>query len=754
MSGPWGACSLLFTAVVLSRDTKIASQIGLWIKQTMPEKLVVEHYSSLDVYKEMLGIDLDPAGAAKPAAPPKPAPAAANPADSKEQRKFKMFIIDVDLITAKPIQWITELQRITKEKGNQYVTEGVPKVFMMAYDSGVLRVDSFQHDAVDDLILKPIDKSLFLQKVEFLMADGGKASPNFLFRAKTAQIVEVGRDVIIDEISEFAVAVRSPGAVPEGAFASIHCDAFGTKAQRRLIGRVYESTKHPGRENEFIVRFSYFGISIEQLSTIRRYIRAHQTPVKKTSFGSSGSITVSGAGGAAQSAGASSAAAAASAGKPGLSKELVEKMALLKQRKFAIIDLNPETLNEVKSMLETSFKGIIVRSYPSYTLLAAELRKLVPADVPKTQPGAQPGAAAVAAASKPGAAGGKSAPVDKAASLQPTFPTGKRLNVILRGKSHDLVRFDPPLKKTDFVLGRLGTEWLEKPADWGAAIHADDKESFEEFLTFVEGGTSGRLTFRMTEPEGRTFFIDARGVLEKAGAGEAALLKVEMTELEEDAYKKMILALAGPSGNAPKEATHFKFEAVLIDGAMMRPDPATWYDSFINLLKSAKVIQGDDPVPKVFVMSDPRARANLDDFRIKGINDFAYKPLDRRFTLMKYQAFSSQLVPVRPPEAPPFIPCELQAKLGREVTMDEIAEYGLSIIHPSAFREKSHMRFFSRLFGDEGEWFAGRCLACERTQDQVESYRCQFMFFGPSEDLLQRIRRWIREDHVAKKEKG
>lgn len=742
------------TVVVLTRDVKLASQIILWVRQTMPDKLKVEHYASLDNYKEMLGIDLDPS---KPVAIPKPAPGAAMPAEGDEERKIKLFVIDVDLIHAKPIQWITELQRITKEKGAKFITEGQPKVFMMAYDTGVLRVDSFQHDVVDDLILKPIDKSLFLQKVEFLTAEAGKTNPNFLFRAKTAQIVEVGRDVVIDEISEFAVAVRSPGAVPEGAFASIHCDAFGTKAGRRLIGRVYESSKHPVRDGEFIVRFAYFGISTEQLSTIRRYIKAHQTPVRTgKTWGSSGSVTIAGSatekntpastGAAATSpaAGAASAAAAIAAAKPGLSKELIEKMALLKQRKFAIIDLNPETLSEAKSLLETSFKGIIVRSFPSFSFMAAELRKLIPetARVAPAAASASPKSAAIPIAK------------EKSALIEPMFPTGKRLSVILRGKSHDLVRFEPALKKTDNVLGKLGTDWLEKPGDWASAVDQNDKDAFEEFLTFVEAGTSGRFAFRMTETNGRTIYIDAKGLLEKAGSGDGtALVKVEMTEIDLEAYNKSIAAIAGPSGNAPKDASHFKFEAILIDGAMLRPDPTEWYENFVNLLKSAKVIQGDDPPPKVFVMSDPRARANLDDFRIKGINDFFYKPFDRRFTVMKYQAFCNQMVLVREPETPAWMPCELQAKLGREVTMDEIAEYGLSIIHPSAFREKSHMRFFSRLFGDEGEWFAGRCLACEKTADTEESYRCQFMFFGPSEDLLQRIRRWIREDHVAKKEK-
>jgi hypothetical protein len=96
------------------------------------------------------------------------------------------------------------------------------------------------------------------------------------------------------------------------------------------------------------------------------------------------------------------------------------------------------------------------------------------------------------------------------------------------------------------------------------------------------------------------------------------------------------------------------------------------------------------------------------------------------------------------------VPCEVNAKLGKEVLMSELSEFGLAISQPSPFKERIFMRFYSRLFGDEGGWIAGRCHSCEK--DNHDTFKCQFMFFGPTDDLLQRIRRWIREDYVAKKE--
>ena len=709
----------MLTTVVLTGDTKLAGQIELWMRYVATEKMRTESYSNLDAYKEMLSRSAEVAQSlAVSGAAPK----------SKDLKQIKLFIVDVDIIPAKPVHWVADLQRITKEIAPSLVEAGIPKVLMMSHDGGVQRPETFQSDGIDDLILKPLDKTLVQQKVEFLVAGEAKISPTFLFRAKTNQIIEVGRDIMIDEISEFAVGVRSPGPLPEGSFASIHADVFGVKGAKRLIGRAYESVKHPVREGEYLVRFSYFGVSPDQLSAIRRYIKSNQTQVRARTWGPP---TAPG-----------TQAAAAAPPKPGLSKELQEKMALLKMRKFAVVDMNTDTLIEVKSALEATFKGIVVKPFPSFSRLTSDLRRLLPETAIKQAQTSQ---------AKP-----KQLSDDALADLmavEDALP-GRRLSMVLRGKTYELVRFDQAMKKSDLIVGKPAGDWLAKPDLFINSIDKEDREALQEFLSFIESGTPGKALLRMTDPANRTFCFEARGQLEKAGAGDGTtLLKVDLVEMDADQWNKLLVAAQTGGGTAPtaKDPGAFRFEAIVIDGAFLKPDPATWYEQFVELMRATKVLGPDDQPPKILVMSDPKSNARLNDFRIKGITDFSYKPFDRRYFIQKLQAFVPALAQVREQETSPWVPSEFLAKLGKEVVMDEIAEYGLVIQHPSAFRERSFMRFFSNLFGEEGSWISGRCHSCEKVPDK-EIFRCNFMFFGPADDLLQRIRRWIREDYVAKKD--
>jgi hypothetical protein len=102
---------------------------------------------------------------------------------------------------------------------------------------------------------------------------------------------------------------------------------------------------------------------------------------------------------------------------------------------------------------------------------------------------------------------------------------------------------------------------------------------------------------------------------------------------------------------------------------------------------------------------------------------------------------------------PPFIPCELPGRVAKEVKMESIAEFGLTILHPTPFRPHVYMRFFVPVIGEGARGILARCTHCEKTEGANPVYRCHFAFFGVGDELLKRIRKGIREDYVQKKER-
>ena len=601
---------------------------------------------------------------------------------------IRLLIVDVDMVPNRPLQTIAELKKYITERNID--APGAPlKVLVMAYEAGIHKPEALMHEVVDDLILKPVDKSLFQQKIEILTADTPNVSPTFLFSQKTNHTVEVGKEIVIDEISEFAVAVRNPGPLNDGVFAIIHCDVFGARSEGRLIGRAYESVRHPVREGEYLVKFSFFGISVNQLANVRKYLRQNQMQVRTR------------------------APAGAKAGKPA-------PMPIL--RRIAVIDMNPAILTEVKDAIESTLHAVEVRPFPSYTRLFADIQKLIAPNLNVVH--AETG--------------------EEAAATAPAFPGGESLDALVRGGIHELVRFEPMPKKGEAVLGRPVEDWMDRPDDFIGAIEKEDREAFEELMACAESGTKGQAALRMRDANKQTVYLEVKASPDRSSTEGSLILRLELRQITADQYLEIL------TPQNAKDPSEFKFDAIILDAAFLRPTPERWYEAYVELLRSARVLGPYDDPPKILVLSDPKAWFKPEDFRAKGVTDFQYKPIDRVLLARKVQAFMPDLPFSRPQELPPFMPCELQAKLGKEVQMSELSEFGLTILQKTPFRQKIMMRFFSKLWGEDGAWVAGRCLACEQEKDGI--YRCRFMFFGPADDLLQRIRRFIREDYVAKKE--
>jgi hypothetical protein len=135
----------------------------------------------------------------------------------------------------------------------------------------------------------------------------------------------------------------------------------------------------------------------------------------------------------------------------------------------------------------------------------------------------------------------------------------------------------------------------------------------------------------------------------------------------------------------------------------------------------------------------------------RGFSDFLFKPIDRRHVVHKLAALMPALFRSEYVESPVFVPCEITGQLCKTAQIEELSEYGLTVLHPTPLRPKSFMRFFSPLFPGSADGVMGRCTASIPSRQEGAGYRCLFVFFGASDELHKKIRNWIRDDYINKK---
>lgn len=612
-----------------------------------------------------------------------------------ELTPIRLLIVDLDTVTSRPLDWLVSTQERLKELGHIADATGF-KTLVLGYDDPNLRPDRFRHDAIDDMALKPLDQQLFLQKVELLLSDKPDTTPSFLFRARAENDIEIGKDTIIDEISDFAISIRNPAPLADGVFAVIHSTIFGnTINSSRMLGRCYASVRHPQYEGLWLVRFTLFGINGAQLSELRKFIRNRQMPGRnRVQSGRTNSNKV--------------------------------KEKLPPRHRIAVIDLNRDILAQAQGCIEENFDRTAAILFPSYTRFLSGLAKLS---------GQQSGSVT------------QGDDDESATASEGAIPGGRTTLIITEGE-HDLLGFEPPLAAKDSFLGKKSDDWLSRPLDWFYSVPKSDLEDFNEFLGYTASGGQGVTGVRFVDDHGLFVYAEAKGrLIPSPGPDVPATLKLELKQIDRAAWIDLNRMVA--KGATPDQ---YRFDALVIDGGLIRSTAAEWLDGLHGALCRARVIIPSEPLPKIFILADEEARIQPSDFNHKGIADYVYKPLDRKLFVDKLAVALPQVSRSVLPEASPFVPCELTAQVCKSIKLEELSEYGLTVLHPTPFKPRSFMRFFSPLFGNINDGVLARCAASVGGSSEDPMFKCHFVFFGCSDELHKRIRTWIREDYVHKKE--
>ncbi len=618
---------------------------------------------------------------------------------------YRLLIIDLDLFqtSAKDsIEWASKLKKTMAEKERSDPLQPV-KVLFLAFEGGSFKVDAFRDPMVDDLILKPLDRSVFLQKVEIMTSDDPGVKPTFLFRQKTNVMIEIGKDAFIDEISEFAMAIRNPAALANGVFASIHCSVLGQGDLSRIIGRVYRSEPHPSLEGQFLVRFGFFGLRSDQLTSVKKFIRARQTPPKHRL--------------------------------PQL--PIAENDPSTPFNRAAVIDMDLDVFSDIRTTLKDHYVGVQTTHYLSYARLLAALSLFFPANqIPKVEP------------SNTNPAPKEPEVFDDAHQLRAWTSQGS-LSVIALSLNQELLRFETSLSSGDTVFGRTRLEWNESPRDFFAGLDKQDSNELQEMIVYAISGGTGRSFLKMSDQARRIYFIEAEATLLRVGEGEeSSQIQIELKQIEKDDY----LLNAAKGEEKEIQAAELLYDAIFIDVNLIRRDLEPWYDGLNEAYMKAGILTPGAMMPKIILLANEKSRIQPENYRKRIVSDFIYKPLDRRVLSFKAKTSVNDFIPRKEPDIPPFVRTDLVAKLAKDARMVELSEYGLSISHPTAFRRGAMMRFFSPLLGGGVDGVLGRCTHCEKKEEKEVSYLCHFTFFGTPDENLKRIRTWIREDYVLKKE--
>ncbi len=682
--------------ILLSGDPRCATQITQWSKE-LKDETAVEVFTDLESFHLFISPPVDEKTQTEGEI------AALQISEDKKESLYNqalikeeginLIVIDQELIrNENPITFIQELQEKLKQPIFKK-TENPTRYFLLSFETTSAAIESLVSSSLDDLILKPIDHQLFLQKLAMALSDTQSAAGEFLYSQPVEASVYMAKSAVIDEISDFGVGIRSRQKMKDGVAVRIYSKIFGERQASSLLAKSYKTIAHPKHPDSFLVYYSYFGITAQQLTKIRRDAQPKQKH---------------------------------GPGRRPLSS--VEVDIFKKNKKhIAVIAFKEDLRTDIRQALEANFINVVVHPFPSIASFAKELGVGTKTETP-------PAPEVVTPVIEENA--------QKHEELKFAFAGGQfnftinHQDEVLSVQTKNVSFFEIENEK----LIADGRHWLK-------FIHPEDLEEVVEFLNYIKNNGRGQIFVRFIGPQQEIHYIRLLGQ-EILGVVPPQIRILMSETLGEDGLK--LWKSYHPTNELKLEAEHVA--CIIIDASGIIETVETWASQFKGFLETAKVISSEKKVP-VLVLLPEKSLAKLEELKLTFFSDVILTPHDRKLLIEKVNLNCSGLCNEYGLMVTTFEPASAEVKVAQQVQMEMASEFGIKIRATKPLREGVFLRFFSPLFLDENyEGILARMFSAQQDEKNKSEYHNIFSFYGISDSFLKHIRKWIREAHIAQKD--
>ncbi len=264
--------------IVLEDDSRIERQINMFIKE-MDEEAKIRFFPSNEVFDSKYCFEKKDSEEPKEGEEGTDA-AKAKPAEKAADEELFQLLSSVDVVIFKS-QCIKEEVRgwVSKTlkalKANKFCTDAKPTRFIVTkYEDDGIDKDYFVHPLIEDIIFLPLDRLIFLQKLEIICNLPRKVKPSFLFQMPVEQSIEISKKTLVERISDTGLAIRNPFRLATGTISHLYLKLPGQKDTLSIFARALYSEPHPEAPNQFLVHHTFIGSDSKQQQAIKKFLTA------------------------------------------------------------------------------------------------------------------------------------------------------------------------------------------------------------------------------------------------------------------------------------------------------------------------------------------------------------------------------------------------------------------------------------------------------------------------------------------------
>lgn len=260
---------------VIVADERVRRQVETYLNEGGDDDV---RYASFKSSKEFETLYFRPREEEKPEDKDKPKPEGEKspepepgPIDLRLFSNLNVIIFSIDALTEKVPAWSLAILRRLKERSYWPENNRTRLIFVKYEDSPIPELDFFIPE-IEDMIYAPLDRLLFLQKLEVILALPKKVKGKYLYVQTINREIELSKVCKLERVSDVGIAVRNPLPLSAGIRAKFYFTLSGQKDLIRLFAKAIRSIPHPEVSNQYLCYFSFFGIGRKETSLIRQWL--------------------------------------------------------------------------------------------------------------------------------------------------------------------------------------------------------------------------------------------------------------------------------------------------------------------------------------------------------------------------------------------------------------------------------------------------------------------------------------------------
>jgi hypothetical protein len=264
--------------VVLEDDSRIERQINMYIKE-MDEEAKVRFFPSNELFDAKYCFEKKETEEANAEENPEAPKAAKKDEKTSDEELFQLLSsVDVIIFKSQCIKeevrgWVSKTLKALKN--NKFATDQKPTRFIVTkYEDDGIDKDYFVHPLIEDIIFLPMDRLIFLQKLEIICNLPRKVKPSFLFQMPVEQPIEISKKTLVERASDMGLAIRNPFRLAPGTISHLYVKFPGQKDTLSIFARALYSEPHPEAPNQFLVHHTYIGADSKMQTALKKFLTA------------------------------------------------------------------------------------------------------------------------------------------------------------------------------------------------------------------------------------------------------------------------------------------------------------------------------------------------------------------------------------------------------------------------------------------------------------------------------------------------